>query len=79
MSADRTCDFCGYESPATPREVSPDGFLELKRGQAPHVLRLKMEVDPGVRIEDYEAKAVTYNVCTTCLFQFLRREERGIL
>lgn len=78
MSADRTCDFCGYESPATPSAVSPDGFLELKPDQPPHVLRLKMEVDPGVKIETYQAKAVTYNVCTRCLLSFLQQREKGL-
>lgn len=77
---DRTCDFCGYESPPAPApaSLSADGFLELKPGQRPFVLRLKMEVDPGVRIADYEAKAVTYNVCTRCLFQFLQKQEAGL-
>lgn len=79
MSINRICDFCGYESPNVPIESLIDGYLELRSGQAPHVLRLRMEVDPGVRIEQYEAKTVSYNVCTQCLFSFLRRQEEGLL
>lgn len=78
MSTERTCDFCGYEDKTPSSGLTPDGFIVMQKGQPPRVLRLKVEVDPGLRIETYEAKNVTYNVCTRCLLSFLQQREQGL-
>lgn len=73
----RTCDFCGLEGSKEPLELNENGCLELHKAARPHVLQLKLVVDPAVAIGDYSVGASSFNVCTDCIFRFLQEREQG--
>lgn len=73
------CDFCGHEPTDEPVQLSPDGYLELRDDGKRCVLKLRMQVDPGVSLGDFKVKVSSYNVCTACIFSFLKMREGGNL